>query len=433
MHRRAVEAVIWGIPAVNFDLMLQAAIANGAKANNIVYWSRPVNWKDQTLTPNPDTIYFNPFFDTRDGPVVLEIPPATADAVIVGTIDASWQNALVDVGPAGVDKGKGGKYLLTPPGYSEKPPAGYIVVPTETSQGFAILRSNFKSRSDADIAAAVEHAKQVKLYPLKAGPSASVAVDMYDKTFEANIQYDWRFFESLHRFIQAEPWLTRDKVMIEQLRSLGIEKDKPFAPDDKMKAVFDAAAKEAHAYIAGLYESFFDPPFFDGARWGLPVPADTREGLENGFTNPNSYAYDGRAVMYHMAYFSPKNLGTAQFYLLGIHDKAGQPLDGKKNYQLTVPANAPVKQYWSATLYDRDTHGLIRETSHSSRGSNVPELQKNADGSATLYFGPSAPEGQETNWVPTNGRPFEVIFRLYGPEPSFFEKTWKLPDIEARN
>jgi hypothetical protein len=105
IHRRAVEAVIWGIPAVNFDLMLQAGIANGARPNQIVYWSRPVNWKDQTLTPNPDTIYFNPFFDTREGPVVLEIPPVTGDAVIVGTIDASWQNALVDVGPAGEDGG----------------------------------------------------------------------------------------------------------------------------------------------------------------------------------------------------------------------------------------------------------------------------------------------------------------------------------------
>ena len=410
--------------------MVQAAAAQGAGPNQIVYWSRPVNSKDQTLTPNPDTIYFNPFFDTRDGPVVLEIPPATADAVIVGTIDASWQNALVDVGPAGADKGKGGKYLMTPPGYKEKAPAGYIVVPMETNQGFVILRSNFKSRSDADIAAAVEHGKLIKLYPLKAGPGASVAVDMYDKPFEANIQYDWHFFESLHRFIQSEPWLTRDKVMIEQLRTLGIEKGKPFAPDDRAKAMFDAAAKEAHEYIAMNYERNFDPPFLEGTHWAVPVPQATMEGLQAAFADPDVYALDGRAVMYHMAYFSPKALGTAQFYLVSISDSTGQPLDGKKHYQLTVPANAPVKQYWSATLYDRDTHALIRETSHSSRGSNVPELLKNGDGSVTLYFGSKAPDGQESNWVPTNDRPFEVLFRFYGPDKALFEKTWKLPDIE---
>ena len=87
MRRRAVEAVIWGMPAVNFDRMLRAAIDNGGKANQMIYWSQPVNSKNQTLTPNPDTIYLNPFYDTRNGPVVLEIPAAEPDNVIVGSID----------------------------------------------------------------------------------------------------------------------------------------------------------------------------------------------------------------------------------------------------------------------------------------------------------------------------------------------------------
>src|SRR6185295_5645809 len=74
-YRRAVEAVIWGMPAVNAELMFEAMRAAGADFNQIVYWSRPVSWKNQTLTPNPDTIYFMPFFNTRDaGPMVLEIP-----------------------------------------------------------------------------------------------------------------------------------------------------------------------------------------------------------------------------------------------------------------------------------------------------------------------------------------------------------------------
>ncbi len=431
VHRRAVEAVIWGMPAVNFDLMLQAAIANGAKANQLVYWSRPVNSKNQTLTPNPETIYLNPFYDTHEGPVVLEIPPAETDAVIVGSIDDAWQGALEDVGPAGVDKGKGGKYLITPPGYSKKPPAGYVVLPSTTYQGFVILRSNFKSRSDADIAKAVEYGRRVKIYPLAAGPAASVAVDVYDKPFEANIPYDWRFFEALHRMVQAEPWLERDKAMIGVLKTLGIEKGKPFAPDEKMKTALTAGAEEARAFIVALYESSFDPPFYDGTHWAVPVQQEAIKGLQTGYADPDSYAVDGRAVTYHMGYFSSKHLGTGQFYLMAIDDSAGQSLDGRKSYQLTVPANAPVKQYWSATLYDRDTHALIRETSHGSRSSTTPELQANADGSVTLYFGPNAPTGKESNWVPTHGRNFEVLFRLYGPDPTFFQKNWKLPDIAA--
>jgi hypothetical protein len=114
-----------------------------------------------------------------------------------------------------------------------------------------------------------------------------------------------------------------------------------------------------------------------------------------------------------------------------IKDKAAKPFDGGGTYRLHVPTNAPVKQYWSATVYDRATHALIRNLPRSSRSSQSPELQKNADGSADVYFGPTAPTGKESNWVPTSGSgKFEVLFRLYGPEKALFEKTWKLPDIE---
>ncbi len=114
-----------------------------------------------------------------------------------------------------------------------------------------------------------------------------------------------------------------------------------------------------------------------------------------------------------------------------IVDKDGKPLDGGSGYRLTVPPDAPVKLYWSATVYDRDTHALIRETSWSSRSSNTPGLATNADGSVDVYFGPEAPAGKESNWVPTRpGEQFEVLFRLYGPEKPLFDKTWVLPDIE---
>jgi hypothetical protein len=96
-----------------------------------------------------------------------------------------------------------------------------------------------------------------------------------------------------------------------------------------------------------------------------------------------------------------------------------------------VSANAPVNQYWSATVYNRATHGLIRDMPRSGRGSQSPGLQKNPDGSVDIYFGPKAPAGKDSNWVPTNpSGQFEVLFRFYGPEKPLFDKTWKLPDIE---
>jgi len=106
------------------------------------------------------------------------------------------------------------------------------------------------------------------------------------------------------------------------------------------------------------------------------------------------------------------------------------PLHGR-TYRLTAPPKAPVKLYWSATAYDRDTHALIRDQKWSSRASTTQGLQKNADGSVDVFFGPQAPDGKESNWVATRaGGQFEVLFRLYGPEKPLFDKTWQLPDIE---
>jgi hypothetical protein len=361
----------------------------------------------------------------------VEIPLADADHVIVGSFDVAWQNALEDVGPAGADKGKGAKYLLTPPGYKEKAPDGYIVLPSETYRGFVILRSNFKSRSDTDIRAAVEHGKRVKVYPLGGSPDSTVFVDAHDKPFDATIPYDATFFELLNRFVQAEPWLTRDKAMIDVLNTIGIEKGKPFNPDEKTRHVLADAAREAHEFIALKYETGFTSPFYQGTRWGLPVPKETIDGLGSMFADPNQYGIDGRAVMYHMAYFSAKHLGGGQFYLLNISDRAGQPLEGNKTYRLTVPPNAPIEQYWSATIYDRQTHALVRGMSRPSLASNHTSVQKNANGSVDIYFGPKSPTGKEPNWVPTDPtRQFEVLFRLYGPKKEFFDKAWKRPDVE---
>jgi hypothetical protein len=235
----------------------------------------------------------------------------------------------------------------------------------------------------------------------------------------------------LHRFVQVEPWLTRDKVMIDSLKSIGIEKGKPFQPDAKTKSILEKAAQEAHQVIGLKYEAGFVPSMFEGSRWSVPVPPETRDGLSNMFADPNEYGLDGRAVMYHMAYFSPKVFGGGQFYLINISDRAGKSLEGNKTYRLVVPPNAPVEQYWSATAYDRETHALIKGVPRPSLASNDTTVQKNPDGSVEVYFGPAAPAGKESNWVPTDPkRPFELLFRLYGPKKELFEKKWQLPDVE---
>jgi hypothetical protein len=126
IERRAVEAVIWGMPAVNYDLMLQEMLTKtDGNVNQIVYWGRPLDWKNQTLTPNPDAIYFMAFFNTKDGPIVLDLPAGDTSGSFNGNIVTVWQMPLEDAGLLGADKGAGGKYLILPPGYAGPKPEGY--------------------------------------------------------------------------------------------------------------------------------------------------------------------------------------------------------------------------------------------------------------------------------------------------------------------
>ena len=154
--------------------------------------------------------------------------------------------------------------------------------------------------------------------------------------------------------------------------------------------------------------------------------------MQSSFADPNHYPVDGRGTTYAMAFFCPKHSGLGSYYLMAIKDSKDRPFDGGGTYRLRVPPKVPVRQYWSATVYDRGTHGLVRDMRRASRSSQSPGLQINGDGSVDIYFGPAAPTNQESNWVPTSpGGEFEVLFRFYGPEKSLFEKkTWRLPDIE---
>jgi hypothetical protein len=429
VRSRAVQAVIWGMPAVNFELLREAAAGAGAGDNQVVFWSKLPDWKNQTLTPNPDTLYFFPFYNTQAGPMVLEIPPAQGGS-ITGSVDNGWQEALEDVGPAGVDKGSGGKYLILPPDFAGQVPDGYIPMPSATYTGFGALRSNIASSDDTDVAAAAEYGERIKFYPLSR-PEQTKFVDASGALYDSTIPYDIRFFELLHQFVQREPWLQRDRVMISVLGSIGIEQGKPFTPDAELKSVLDAAAAEAHDRLDADYPRFFTPPYFDGTHWAVPASPEVVQGMQSGFADPASYPVDDRGLLYSFIYFSAKHLGQGQFYVMTIADRDGRPFDGDSMYRLRVPADPPVSLYWSATVYDRATHALIRELPHASRSSHRPDLEANPDGSVDIFFGPQAPAKKESNWIPT--RPdgqFEVLFRLYGPKPALFDKSWAVPDIE---
>src|SRR6516165_5913907 len=319
VHRRAVEAVIWGMPAVNYDLMLQEMLTKtSGKVNQIIYWGRPLDWRNQTLTPNPDAIYFMAFFNTKDvGPVVIDVPPGGAKGSLNGNIVTVWQTSLEDVGLLGLDKGAGGKFLILPPGYKEKVPDGYIPLLSDTYGGYALLRSNLPGHSDADIAAAIAYGKRVKIYPLStaANPPATVFTDAKDVEYDGTIRYELSFFQLLDRVVQSEPWIERDRAMIDQLRSIGIEKGKPFNPDAATKAILTNAIGEAKALLEQRYDAGF-PPFWEKSHWTLPALPEAMEGQATDYAKHDNYAVDARGLAYTYAYIAIKRLGAGQFCLI---------------------------------------------------------------------------------------------------------------------
>lgn len=429
-HRRAVESAIWGMAAVNFELMREVLV--GGASNEFVYWSGLLDWRNQTLTPNPDLIYYMAFFDTHDGPVVVEIPAESDGQALNGSICNLWQVPLEDVGHFGVDNGRGGKYLILPPGWDEPIPADYIPLPSETFGTYALLRSVLSEGTQEALDRGLELAHRIRAYPFaQAGdPPPTVARDLQGTIVDTTIPYDLRFYELLHRSIQNERWLPRDRPFAEMLADTGIRQGEPFAPSSAQVELLESAIAEAHDWLIAEYQTAF-PPFFDKSQWFFPSSQDFLEGQRDGFdAHEDVYPYSSRGVIYHLAFIGLKHLGIGQFYLVDIRDGNGDLFRSDVHYRMRVPADVPVSQYWSVTMYDATTHAFIRKNTKYSVSSQTPGLITNDDGTVDVFFGPTATPGNEANFLETgDSTGFELMFRFYGVGDDVMAKKWALSDL----
>jgi hypothetical protein len=430
MERRAVDAVIWGIPIVSFDVMRQAFFRDAkAKYGDIMFWSKPGSWKLQCLTPNTSVRYVFSFINTREsGPVVVEVP-ATGDAALNGTIIDAWQVPLTDVGIAGEDQGKGGKYLLLPPDHQGEAPTGYMPVPMKTYNGFVGLRVITKGEDEASVRSALTYLRLIRIYALSAStaPQQSTFIDMAETVWDAVLRFDDSFYISLARMLREEPLQPRDAAMMGMLRTLGIDEGKQFQPDEPSRTALTAAAEEAHAWFMDRLVTYGSAYWPDG-KWDIPAPPI---GPKSGFTwEANGVLdVDARGIAFFSFFCPPKKLGKGQFYLVTFFDNGGQRL--RETYRLRVPGDVPVSQFWSVTVYQQATCALIREVTRPSIDSYDTKASRDADGSMDVYFGPKAPEGREGNWMPTVAEEdWFPYFRFYGPQESLFTKNWRLPEIE---
>ncbi|WP_295587995.1 DUF1214 domain-containing protein [uncultured Lamprocystis sp.] len=126
--------------------------------------------------------------------------------------------------------------------------------------------------------------------------------------------------------------------------------------------------------------------------------------------------------------------GTGSAYAVALRDSAGEYLDGGRTYKVDLPGPIPAKDFWSFTVYDNQTRSLL-PTDQKLAGidSTLPDIKKNADGGATVWFGPKPPPGEETNWVQTMpDKGYNVLLRLYGPLEPWFDQTWRPGDFKLQ-
>lgn len=435
LYHRSIDAAVWAMPLMNFKFYRDALADAGVGPNDVGYFSKLQNWKFQTATPNNTTPYILTYWNMENGPIVVEIPPSTTDVGIFGTLMDAWQRAIDDIGALGRDKGNGAKYILVPPGYDGPLLPKALVYEQKTNNGWMALRPIIKGATPENLAKAAEFVKKIKIYPLnKADNQPKMKfVDLYDVPLEMTPVLDGSIYKEIHEMIEEEPVEDQNLAMMGILARIGIQKGKAFAPDAKTQAMYDKAGPEALQYMIEQYHRFLNPWQYEGKKWSSLVPAGDIE-TDWTYEFPSYYDYHARGALYYAIITGIKTYGSATFYLDLAETPDGQWLDGSKNYKLVMPPNVPVRNFWAITTYDLETASYIRNIEKSSIDNTQPKLQKNKDGSVDIYFGPKAPKGKESNWLPTDPkRRFFLLARFYGPEPALFDGSFELNDIEIIN
>lgn len=426
---RAIEVYLTQMMAVSEIATRQGLRAFGAKTpQQVVIWEDLMDAGTVLLTANTETVYAIAHLDLKtDGPTVVEAPPK-----MLGFLQDGVQRYVADIGPLGPDKGQGGKFLVLPPGYQGEEPKGYFVARSPTySLTFAVRGF----QENGSTAPAVALMKQIRIYPLaKAGAAPTMQFlngshQKIDSLFPDND----RFFDLLALLVEEEPTESFGPLERFQMQAIGIEKGKPFKPDAKTRALLAEAARvggamaRANTFASQAADVFYYPD----RKWQGILP-----GNDYTFAREGVPQVDARNNLYYMAAgnspaMMAKNVGQGSQYLWTYRDAAGEWLDGAQSYRLRVPANPPIKNFWSVVVYDALSRSELQNSQKLPSVSQYSGPAKNADGSIDIFFGPKMPPGQEKNWIQTlPDRGWFPIFRFYSPVEAYFDKSWKLNDIE---
>jgi hypothetical protein len=467
---RGVDAFMNSFSGASAYAIRKGFLSIGVEDNSAAIFPELMDSNSLFLTANADTLYVLATLDLTKGPIVVEIPPA-----MLGTINDMWFSWIIDFGFPGPDRGEGGKYLIVPPDYDgHLPEGGFFVGHSKTLHVLFAGRAFLANNDPKHVAELIE--KSLKIYPYTSGglgtSMASILegkvkparagqpipptklVDAGGKAFNTIPPNDFSYFEMVNELVQMEPATSFNVELSGQLAAIGIVKGRPFNPDARMKKILTDAAAVGNAAARVLNWGASNNPawtYYPGSKWTsmlwqggydfqTPPPLVTKEGIKP-FPPTGARTLDSRTAFYYNATLdSPgmimrlTNVGSQ--YLMAYMDAADKPFDGGKTYRVTLPKDIPAARFWSFLVYDNQTRSMLQTPQRFPRvGSQsfpTPAAVANADGSTTIYFGPSKPaDANAGNWVQTTpSKGWFTILRLYSPKESFFDKSWRPSEIE---
>lgn len=428
--QHAVQSYLWSEPAMSLYSVREALEKTfNASPTTVPVWKDRVNAESILVTANSEVVYSLHFLDLKkDGPTVVDVPPQ-----LQGLMDDMWHRPITDVGAAGPDKGKGGKYLFLPPDFKGEAPDGYFTFPCKTYGIFVFMRGFLK---DGKTDQAVKLIEQMKVYPLAQtdNPPKMQFPNASGVPLNTLPPADGAYFDNLAKFIDEEAVEAEHFTMRGMLASLGIVKGQPFNPDDRMKTTLDRAAKAADGMVRTLAYDTRSPlaKFYkEDSRWELCFQSPSPK-----FEVETHQLFNERAAFFFPYYSTSDGMviemvGKGSKYLCSFKDTDGGWLSGSKTYKLHILPEVPAANYWSFTIYDTDTRGLLKTGQPFPAVNSYGDLKKNDDGSVDIYISPEAPKGWENNWVQSvPGKGWFPVFRFYSPTEAYFDKSWKLSDIE---
>jgi hypothetical protein len=452
LFERATQTYLWAMPLINtLGMKFGSEEKFGGGYNVLPIWKERLDAKTLITTPNSDVIYAMSYADLgKDGPLVFDAPPE-----MQGILLDFWQRPIPvdggkyfgDVGLFGPDQGKGGKFLLLPPGYKGPVPSGYYVYRSGTNNVFIFLRAFFKDPKD--LGPPVKLIEQSRIYPFnnKAGAKAMTFPDGSGVTVNMLPRSDFSAFEQIKALLDSEPTSIASPDWLGMLATLGIIKGQPFNPDAHTREILNDAAKTGYKMsrviafepeVSGL--SYVEYP---NRHWLNPIASGTPANITGAFANTSWLRREGdyidlnARIWFFTDYYSispgmiSQTPGKGAKYGIAFVDSDNNPFAGDNNYRLHLPSNIPAAYFWSVTLYDAgNASGLVNGQPFPSLGSRDKPAQ-NPDGSTDIYFGQKAPPGKESNWMATPaGTGYFVILRLYGPTEAAIDKSWVPGDVE---